>query len=319
MENDLKEGRVNILNKKIEVFAPAKINLTLDVIGKRADGYHFVEMVMQSISLGDIISICLRDRQKTTSRIRVCSSHPDLPDDTSNLAFQAARIFVDTLSAQRSWQYVPDIEICIQKEIPLAAGLGGGSTDAAGVLRGLNDLFEHPFSRLELQRMGAELGADVPFCIEGGTALATGIGTELKPLPCPPAFWLVLVSPNFMVSTARVYQNLNWKEIKVHPPTCQVIDYLVRREFPPLEMLVNVLEEATYQLYPQLKEYRGVMEDLFEKVLMSGSGPTLMGFTRSKALARTKGEHLREILQKKGLRAKVAVVCSVGKDFQSEC
>ncbi|MEC9488305.1 MAG: 4-(cytidine 5'-diphospho)-2-C-methyl-D-erythritol kinase [Halanaerobium sp.] len=305
----------------IEIWAPAKINLSIDVKGQRDDGYHLVEMVMQTIDLADKITLTLQEGTGDGRRIMLHSDLPCLPDDRTNLAYQAAELFLNKLKEDEdvSLEAVPQIAIAIKKKIPLAAGLAGGSTDAAGVLRGLNRLFGRPFSDKSLQNFGAQLGADVPFCLSRGTALATGTGIELEELPVPPATRMVLVNPSFTISTKKVFTGLSWREIEVHPPTEKIVRFIKEGVFPPPEILHNVLEDTAMQLYPRLAKYKMVMEQLFQVVLMSGSGPTLLGFVTEDRPLEKVAEQAAEWLNREGLPAKVAVVCTIGKDFHPGC
>ena len=184
--------------QELRIRAHAKINLFLDVLYKRPDGYHEIETVFQSIGLSDEIIL-----KKLPKDIKIKCEHPQVPLDESNLAYRTAKLLFE------SSELSAGVEITIKKRIPISAGLGGGSADAAGVLVGLNQLFELGYEREQLMQLGAKLGADVPFCILGGTALGQGIGEILTPLPPIGRTWLVLVNPGFMVSTAWVYQNLH--------------------------------------------------------------------------------------------------------------
>jgi 4-diphosphocytidyl-2-C-methyl-D-erythritol kinase len=182
---------------QLRIKAHAKINLFLNVLYKRPDGYHEIETVFQSIGLSDDIIL-----KKLAKDIKIICEHPQVPLDESNLAYRAAKLLFEASELSAG------AEITIKKRIPISAGLGGGSADAAGVLVGLNQLFELGYEREQLMQLGATLGADVPFCLLGGTALGQGIGEILTPLPPIDGIWLVLANPGFMVSTAWVYQNL---------------------------------------------------------------------------------------------------------------
>lgn len=190
------------------VRARAKINLTLDVTGRREDGYHTVEMVMQSIALHDTVRVTAIHGEKKPRGIVLSCSLPFLPTDERNLAYRAAELFYKETGA-----LLETCEIHIEKRIPVAAGLAGGSTDAAAVLRALNALHTAGLTDDELCEMGLKLGADVPFCLRGGTMLAQGIGEELSLLPDMPHCWVVLCKPPFAVPTKEVYQEIDSVDI----------------------------------------------------------------------------------------------------------
>ncbi|WP_312151191.1 4-(cytidine 5'-diphospho)-2-C-methyl-D-erythritol kinase, partial [Paenibacillus odorifer] len=187
--------------------APAKINLMLDVLHKRADGFHEVEMIMTMVDLADRLELSELPRDT----IIISSQAGYIPLDEKNLAFQAARLIKDRYNVKSG------VHIHLDKRIPVAAGLAGGSSDAAATLRGLNRLWRLGIPAQELQELGAELGSDVPFCVTGGTALATGRGEKLTPINNPPQCWVVLAKPPINVSTAEVYGRVRSNNIAVHP------------------------------------------------------------------------------------------------------
>ncbi len=200
---------------KLLIKAPAKINLTLDVLHKREDGYHEVEMVMTTVDLSDRIELSdIRENE-----IQVVSQNRFVPDDQRNLAYQAALLVKNRFGIQRG------VSIGIDKMIPVAAGLAGGSSDAAATLRGLNRMWNLGLSIDELAELGAEIGSDVSFCVYGGTALAKGRGEKITHLPAPPNCWVILAKPSVGVSTADVYRNLDLTRIE-HPNTKGMIDAL---------------------------------------------------------------------------------------------
>lgn len=251
--------------KQVVVKAYAKINLILDVLGKREDGYHEVEMVMQTISLHDEVIL------KSAPGIMITTNHPQVPTDKRNLAYQAAQLI------QTRYPTIPGVEIIINKQIPIEAGLAGGSTDGAAVILGMNKLFSLDMTKDEMLTLAAQLGSDVPFCILGPTAVARGRGELLEEItPCP-LLWLVLVKPEFGVKTPQVYKNLNLAEITDHPDLMKYIRALERKDKEYIcNNLLNILEQSTFQLYPQVKEIKAQMYNLGAKnVLMSGSGPTV--------------------------------------------
>ncbi|GAB6138974.1 4-(cytidine 5'-diphospho)-2-C-methyl-D-erythritol kinase [Halanaerobaculum tunisiense] len=255
--------------------AYAKVNLTLDVLGQRADGYHEVEMIMQTINLFDQLSFT-----QIEQGIQIKADHPQLPTGESNLVYQAAELLFT------EFDLAGGLEVIIDKEIPIAAGLAGGSTNAAATLVAINRLWDLGLSQSELATRGAKLGADVPFCISGGSQLATGVGTELEQLPCELELYLVVVNPPLEVSTPRVYDQLDVDKITSQPQTTKVRKALAKQNFQGvISNLGNVLEQATFKLYPQVATLKERLEELTAKALMSGSGPTIFGVVTSKQQA----------------------------------
>lgn len=252
--------------------AYAKVNLTLDVIGKLPNGYHEVKMIMQQINLYDEVTI---SKRKTGIELRTNSGF--IPKDNRNIAFKAAQIMVERYDIKSG------IQIYIDKRIPISAGLAGGSTDAAAVIKGINLLFKLNLTLDEQMKIGLELGADVPFCIMGGAAIAEGIGEKLTPIKGLKHGWMVLAKPSIGVSTKEVYQKLNWDQIKKHPNTEDMLNAIDKDEIHDVSaQLCNVLEEVTLELYPVVKE----LKDRFYEygglgVLMSGSGPSVFGFFKT--------------------------------------
>ncbi|MDD9272029.1 4-(cytidine 5'-diphospho)-2-C-methyl-D-erythritol kinase [Paenibacillus sp. GCM10023248] len=260
---------------KIFEKAPAKINLSLDVLHKRPDGYHEVEMVMTMVDLADRIEM----QEMSRDTIIISSQAGYIPLDEKNLAFQAARLIKDRYDVKKG------VYIHLDKKIPVAAGLAGGSSDAAATLRGLNRLWDLNIPMEELQVLGAELGSDVPFCVTGGTALATGRGEKLEPVVSPPQCWVVLAKPPINVSTSEIYGKLNARQIKRHPSTQNVLKAIREKQFDQLcANLGNVLEEVTLDLYPEVRHLKECMQRLgADGVLMSGSGPTVFGLVSKEA------------------------------------
>lgn len=249
--------------------APAKINLSLDVLHKRPDGYHEVKMVMTMVDLADRLEMQELDRDT----IIISSQAGYIPLDEKNLAFQAAKLIKDR------YQVKQGVYLHLDKKIPVAAGLAGGSSDAAATLKGLNRLWRLGISQEEMMKLGEELGSDVPFCVSGGTALAEGRGEKLTPIEPPPQCWVVLAKPPINVSTADVYGRLKAAEIRRHPDTGAVLSALATKNFEALcASLGNVLEEVTLAYYPEVSQLKDCMLKLgAEGVLMSGSGPTVFG------------------------------------------
>lgn len=246
--------------------APAKITLSLDVIGKRDDGYHDVEMIMTTIDLADRLAISMIRR----NWIEVVSDHQYVPNDARNLAFKAARIL------KEAYHIAQGVRIHIQKITPVSAGLGGGSSDAAAVLRGLNALWSLGLSLSELAVIGEQIGSDVPFCVYGGSALASGHGEKIKRLPAPPSCWVVLAKPDIGVSTGSVFRHITIEDIH-HPETCDVMGAICKKNFQMLcNSIGNALEEVTFELYPETKRIKEKMIQYGAPgVLMSGSGPVV--------------------------------------------
>jgi len=266
--------------------AYAKVNLTLDVIGKLPNGYHQVRMIMQQIDLHDEVILT-----PMKSGIKLVTNSPFIPVDHRNIAYKAARIML------KRYNIKSGIHIKIDKQIPVSAGLAGGSTDAAAVIKGMNSIFELGLSLEEQMAIGLELGADVPFCIMGGAALAEGIGEKLTPIEGVKEGWMVLAKPNIGVSTKEVYQNLEWDKIGKHPNTENMLEAIMDSDIHTVsEELCNVLEEVTINLYPAVKE----LKDRFWEygafgVLMSGSGPSVFGFFKSYEKAKKAQKNLSRI------------------------
>ena len=258
--------------EQITIHAYAKINLSLDVLNRRPDNYHTVRMVMQSLSLCDTLT--LRKNDTTGISINALNGYlyPDITWDEHNLIYKAAKLWFDTYPATTG------VHINIDKQIPSAAGLAGGSADAAATLKGLNLLFGQNCTEEELKLLGAKLGADVPYCIQLGTALSEGIGEILTPLPAAPALYCTLVKPEQNISTKYVYENLNLANA-VHPDTDAMITAIREQNIHTLcESLGNILEPVALTLCPEITM-------LEEKLLthgalgacMSGSGSTVFG------------------------------------------
>ncbi|AZK45546.1 4-(cytidine 5'-diphospho)-2-C-methyl-D-erythritol kinase [Paenibacillus lentus] len=260
---------------KIYEKAPAKINLMLDVLHKRPDGYHEVEMIMTMVDLADRLEMEALSRDT----IIISSQAGYIPLDEKNLAFQAAKLIKERYNV-RSGVYIH-----LDKNIPVAAGLAGGSSDAAATLRGLNRLWDLGIPVEELKQLGAELGSDVPFCITGGTALATGRGELLTPLPNPPQCWVVLAKLPINVSTAEIYGRFRSEEVVAHPSANRMRQAIETSSFQGVcEELGNVLEEVTLKLYPEVAHLKETMLKLgADGVLMSGSGPTVFGLVSKEA------------------------------------
>ncbi|HEX9007401.1 MAG TPA: 4-(cytidine 5'-diphospho)-2-C-methyl-D-erythritol kinase [Bacteroidota bacterium] len=259
--------------KTLRLEAPAKVNYRLDVLRKRPDGYHDLRMVMQRIDLCDLIEIALTD----TPGIRVACGRAGVPDGPGNIAWRAADALLQLSDGK------PGIDIRITKRIPVAAGMGGGSSDGATVLMGVNELLGLGLSDQRLMEIGVTLGADVPFFIFKQTALAEGIGEQLSPIERIPQAWLTIVNPNVHVSTAWVYQNLQLTS--GHDK--HIIPCFYENIADICAILSNDLESVTIKRYPVIAEIKERLVDAGAcGALMSGSGPTVFGVFEKEADAR---------------------------------
>lgn len=256
---------------KLMVKAPAKINLSLDVLHKRTDGYHEVKMVMTTIDLADRIELSERE----DGRIVIYSHNRFVPDDQRNLAYQAAQLLKKRCKVDKG------VNILIDKQIPVAAGLAGGSSDAAATLRGLNQLWDLGLSLDMLAELGAEIGSDVSFCVYGGTVLATGRGEVIEHIEAPPNCWVILAKPEIGVSTADVYRNLKVQNVS-HPNVEGMIEAIEAGDYREMCKYVgNVLEEVTLKMHPEVLLIKEQMKRFgADAVLMSGSGPTVFGLVQ---------------------------------------
>lgn len=272
--------------------AHAKINLGLDVIGRRSDGYHEVKMIMQSIGLCDELIL-----EKTAEGIALTADSAELPPTEDNLICKAARLMFDT------FRIAGGVQIRLQKNIPLAAGMAGGSTDAAAAMKGINRLFELGLPLSRLMELGVSIGADVPYCILGGTALAEGIGEKLTPLTPAPDFYLLVATPDISVSTKYVYENLDSAAIERHPDISGMVRSIETGSLQGvLDRMGNVLETVTIPAHPVIDTIKYRMRELGAvNSLMSGSGPTVFGVFLSErqaefALEQIKNEGLAKFI-----------------------
>lgn len=274
--------------KEMRLKARAKINLGLDVLRKREDGYHEVRMIMQTIQLYDKITI----RRTEDPQICIHTNLHYLPVNEDNLAYRAARLLLDEFGAKEG------VLIELNKYIPVAAGLAGGSSDAAAVLVGVNRMFDFRLTRRELMERAVRLGADVPYCVMRGTALAEGIGEKLTPLPAMPGCFILVAKPKIYVSTKFVYGNLKADEIREHPDIDGQIEALKKGDLKGLaQRMGNVLETVTIPEYPvigQIKER--MLEYGALNAMMSGSGPTVFGLFDERQRAQAAYGALREEL-----------------------
>lgn len=270
----------------IQIKARAKINLTLDVLGRRENGYHDVEMIMQQIGMYDLVTVTLTE----SGAITLACSDAFLPLDEKNLAYRAAKVMMDRFGLSCGF------DIHIEKNIPIAAGLAGGSTDAAAVIKAINTLCGLDLSIEAMQEIGFTLGADVPFCFLEGCAIARGLGEVLTPIRGFEHAWMVLVKPSFGVSTKDVYTNLKLDGIMSHPDTKRMVQALERQtRHEILSGLCNVLETVTLEMHPKVNDIKALLTSFgAEGVLMSGSGPTVFGIYGSYERAKTAHKKLKK-------------------------
>ena len=254
----------------IELKSRAKINLSIDVLGKREDGYHLVEMIMQAIDLYDLIEI----NEKDNDQITIKSTSDEIPLDCNNLVYKAANLIKKTFNINKG------VEIHIKKNIPVAAGMAGWSSNAAAALVGLNKLWNLNLSNQQLEKIGLKLGADVPFCINGGAVLASGIGEELTPIKGLTKDVCILVcKPDLFVSTKEVYECIDSKDIDKRPNNKFLIECLKNEDTRQLaENMFNVLEGVTMDKHPVIQQIKDIMtNNRALGAMMSGSGPTVFG------------------------------------------
>ena len=275
--------------ESIRLKARAKINLGLDVLRKREDGYHDVRMVMQTIGIYDRLIITKIPEED----IRIKSNLFFLPVNENNLIYKAAKLLKD------SFGFAGGVEIDLNKFIPVSAGLAGGSTDAASTLFGLNRLFDLGLSTKELMELGVSIGADVPYCVMRGTALAEGIGEKLTALPPLPRCWILIAKPPINVSTKLVYESLDMNGVDRHPDIDGLIDAIKRQDINGVcSLMGNVLENVTVPLYPVIESIKNdMMDNGAINAMMSGSGPTVFGIfpdeettLKCQAFLKNKGE-----------------------------
>lgn len=255
--------------------AHAKINLSLDVLSKRPDGYHNLSTIMQSLELHDTLYIAKRKEPGIILR----TNTPFLPTDSRNLVYKAAERFLDVAGINDI-----GVEIELDKRIPIAAGLAGGSSDAASTLLALNKLFATNLPMNTLEDIAASLGSDIPFCLHGGTCLATGRGEVLTPLNPFPHYYCVLVKPDFDVSTRMIYENLSLSNDLKHPDTNSMLAAISASDFDKaLEFTGNLLENVTCGLHPEISDIKNMMLQYGATTsLMCGSGPTVFGIFKKR-------------------------------------
>ncbi len=276
-------------NNDISLKALAKINLGLDVVRRREDGYHEVRMIMQTIQLYDRLDI----KRTQEPGIQIQTNLSFLPVNENNLIYKAAKLLMDEFSI------TDGVSVKLDKRIPVAAGMAGGSTDAAAMLIGVNRLFSLGLTKRQLMERGVQIGADVPYCIMRGTALAEGIGETLSPLPpmvkCP----VLIAKPSISVSTKFVYQNLKLDDTTIHPDIDRLIDDIKAKNLHDIAAhMGNVLETVTIPNYPVIDEIKKhMLSNGAVGAMMSGSGPTVFGLfdnedTAKKAYKAMRSSHL---------------------------
>ncbi|WP_110954264.1 4-(cytidine 5'-diphospho)-2-C-methyl-D-erythritol kinase [Anaerosinus massiliensis] len=270
----------------LTVDARAKINLTLDILGKRPDQYHEVSMVMQQIELADQLKVRLSSKAEG---IQLISDVPGVIRVEHNLAYKAAKLMVDRFKLTQG------IHMELTKRIPVAAGLAGGSADAAAVILALNQLFSLGLDDDELCELGAQVGSDVPFCMRGGTMLATGRGEILERLADMPVCYVILAKPQISISTAWAYQNYNALSVNAHPKTTDIIECLTQGDLQNIsKLLCNVLESVTMEEHAEIERLKRLMlQHGALASLMSGSGPTVFGITPDQERAAYIAEKLK--------------------------
>lgn len=271
---------------EIRLKALAKVNLGLDVTGCREDGYHLVRMIMQTIHLFDSVQM----EKIPEPEIQLTTNIKFLPTDEHNIAYKAAKLLMD------EFKPVQGIHIDIKKCIPVSAGMAGGSTDAAAVLYGMNQMYDFRLSQKQLAKRALTLGADVPYCLMRGTALAEGIGEKLTRLPAVPRCPVVIAKPGVSVSTKWVYERLTLDENTKHPDIDQLVTDIRQQDLKAMAAhMGNILEEVTIKEYPVIAQ---IKENLLEhgavNAMMSGSGPTVFALFEERSKARDAADALRE-------------------------
>lgn len=253
----------------IWINAPAKINIGLDVLRRREDGYHEVKMIMQSIRLFDRLTLTKSDKPG----IRLTTNLRFLPVNEDNLVYRSAKLLMDEYKLEGG------LDIQLDKRIPVAAGMAGGSTDAASCMLALNDLYELGLSKRQLMKRGVRLGADIPYCILKGTALSEGIGEKISTIPKMPDCYVLICKPGIHVSTGFVYTNLVLDENTPHPDIDYMITCMKKKDLKTLcQNLGNVLETVTIPAHPEIAKIKEtMMQEGALGSLMSGSGPTVFG------------------------------------------
>ena len=286
--------------EKLNYKARAKINLALDVCRRLENGYHEIKTVMQSVNIYDELEF---KRRRDPDIILSVDSRYELGDLGNNLIFRAAKFMKEYYGIRQG------IEIHLKKTIPVAAGMAGGSTDAAATMLAMNEMFALKLDKEELMRQGLRLGADIPFCILGGTALAEGVGEKLTPLPAPPRASLLVVKPPIMVSTKRVYETLRVNQIAKHPDIDGMMAALEQGDIERVaNYLENVMEAVTVKENSIIAEIKTMMtQQGAYNALMSGSGPSVFGIFAKEEEAQAAAKHIRSALKANKMVSQVFV------------
>ncbi len=282
---------MNTIQKK----AYAKINLGLDVLKRLPNGYHEVKMVMQTVDLYDVLTFTKREDQK----ILIQTNQEELPCDEHNLIYVAIKKINEYAGTEHG------VTVYLEKNIPIAAGMAGGSSDAAATLKAMNELFDYQIGEEELRKIGVTIGADVPYCIMGGTALSEGIGEVLTKISSPPTCELLIAKPDLNVSTKYVYENLHLEQLEHHPDIDGMVEAISEKNLEGVcDRMENVLETVTAKKYPVIDEIKkSMLENGAKKVLMSGSGPTVFGIFEMPEVAKK----AQITLQERGLAKQIFV------------
>lgn len=282
IQNAIREGKSM---NSYQIKAYAKINLGLDVVRRLENGYHEVKMVMQTVGIYDELTLT-----RTEEGITVTTDKEELPTDDGNLIYKAAKIMMETYHIEGG------IHIHLKKNIPIAAGMAGGSTDAAATFKGINRLYDLDCTLEELMKLGVKVGADVPYCVLGGTALAEGIGEKLTSLNTAPDCYVLVAKPPINVSTKYVYEHLDAEGIEEHPDIDGMVEAIWEESLQGiLDRMGNVLESVTEKKYPIIAELKNKMKELGAlNSLMSGSGPTVFGIFIDERIAREAFETLKK-------------------------
>ncbi len=280
------ERKANIIMDQLTIRAMAKINLGLDVTRRREDGYHEVRMIMQTVNLFDELSF----RKIPEDEFRLSTNLGFLPTDKNNLIVKAASILKEEFGIREG------LSIRLKKNIPVAAGMAGGSVDAAAAFHAVNEMFDLGLSVEELQKRAVKVGADVPYCIQGGTALSEGIGEILTPLPAAPECTVLVAKPPIHVSTKFVYQNLHLDRLDHHPDIDGILKSIENGDIRGVaQRLENVLESVTVREFPVIEQIKQKMKDYGALgSLMSGSGPTVFGLYENRETARKAYDALKK-------------------------
>jgi len=287
-------SKISGVGESLQLAAPAKVNLSLRIVGRRADGYHDLDTVMQKVNLCDLVTLSIVDEPG----VFLCCPDSDLPEDSTNIAFQAARKFLEICSLDRA-----GVQITLEKRIPIAAGLGGGSSDAGTVLLGLNSLFGIPLSTTRLIDLARSLGADVPFFVTNfGAVRAEGIGDRMTPIPSLRGCRIVLANPGFSVSTREVFEKY---ALTIGDKNSKIKNFQKLTDQSVACAAINDLESVTLSSHPEIESLKLDFLALGASlVLMSGSGPTYFGiFPDENGVASTLvGQAVHVLQQRKNIK-----------------